>query len=74
MQRHPRIGRVEIDRDSRSTGGVQLLCSQKCGCPDTDINDLTNDKIFNLNFDQNDVGIVPQCNLNATLCGAPLAP
>ncbi len=51
--------------------GCSCCASQICGCPDTDINDLTNDKIFNLNFDQNAVGIQTQCDLNGTLCGAP---
>jgi hypothetical protein len=51
--------------------GCSCCASQICGCSETDINAQTNNEIFNLNLDQKAVGIVPQCDINGTLCGAP---
>ena len=42
--------------------------SQLCGCNPTA---ATNAAIFNLNAQQRDRGIKPQCDINGTLCGAP---
>lgn len=42
--------------------------SQVCGCKN--INQLTNQAIVELNQQQRNVGIQPQCDLNGTLCGA----
>lgn len=41
--------------------------SQVCGCDN--INQPTNQAIFDLNQQQRAVGIQPQCDLNGTLCG-----
>jgi len=49
--------------------GCSCCASQICGCAATDINAQTNNEIYNLNLDQNAIGIVPQCDINGTLCG-----
>ena len=41
--------------------------SQVCGC--NNINTTTNQDIYDLNQEQRDAGIVPQCDINDTLCG-----
>jgi hypothetical protein len=41
--------------------------SQVCGCDNID--GPTNNEILNLNQEQRDVGINPQCDINGTLCG-----
>ena len=41
--------------------------SQVCGCEN--INEPTNTAIFDLNQQQLNAGIQPQCKLNGTLCG-----
>jgi hypothetical protein len=52
----------------------QVSCgaSQVCGCdePGTDISAETQAEITGLNKQQEEIGIVPQCELNGTLCGA----
>jgi hypothetical protein len=47
---------------------VECSCcaSQLCGCTP---NDRTNNAIFNLNRRQRDLSIIPQCDVNGTLCG-----
>ena len=42
--------------------------SQLCGCS---ASEKTNVAIFNLNAQQRDLGIKPQCDINGTLCGTP---
>lgn len=46
--------------------GCSCCASQICGC---EANQVTNEEIFVLNQLQRDLGIVPQCDLNDTLCG-----
>ncbi|MGR9035305.1 MAG: hypothetical protein ACU83O_01775 [Gammaproteobacteria bacterium] len=41
--------------------------SQVCGCGN--ISQMTNQAVFNLNQQQRNVGIQPQCDINQTLCG-----
>ena len=41
--------------------------SQVCGCDN--INDETNQAVYDLNQQQRDAGIKPQCDINGTLCG-----
>ncbi len=41
--------------------------SQVCECDS--INDTTNQNVFDLNQQQRDDGITPQCDINGTLCG-----
>jgi hypothetical protein len=52
----------------------QVSCgaSQVCGCdePGADISAATQAEIAGLNKSQEAIGIVPQCELNGTLCGA----
>ncbi len=47
---------------------VECSCcaSQLCGCTP---NDRTNNAIFNLNRRQRNLSIIPQCDVNGTLCG-----
>jgi hypothetical protein len=47
---------------------AQCSCcaSQICGC---EANTVTNEEIYAVNQAQRDVGIVPQCDINQTLCG-----
>lgn len=47
--------------------GCSCCASQICGC---EPNDVTGQAMFVLNQQQRDRGIVPQCDLNGTLCGA----
>ena len=47
--------------------GCSCCASQICGC---EPNDATSEAMFVLNQEQRDRGIVPQCDLNGTLCGA----
>ena len=42
--------------------------SQVCGCEN--INQETNSAIVNLNAEQTAAGIIPQCDINQTLCGS----
>jgi len=46
--------------------GCSCCASQICGC---EANSQTEQAIFNLNQDQRDTGIIPQCDRNGTLCG-----
>ncbi len=46
--------------------GCSCCASQICGC---EPNNETNDAIANVNQDQRDKGITPQCDINGTLCG-----
>ena len=46
--------------------GCSCCASQICGC---EANSQTEQAIFNLNQDQRDTGITPQCDRNGTLCG-----
>ncbi|HSE83565.1 MAG TPA: hypothetical protein VLB01_03365 [Thermodesulfobacteriota bacterium] len=46
--------------------GCSCCASQICGC---EPNDQTNAAIFDLNQQQRDRGITPQCDVNGTLCG-----
>jgi hypothetical protein len=41
--------------------------SQVCGC--SNINNTTNQAVYDLNQQQRDAGIKPQCDINETLCG-----
>ena len=50
------------------TVGYSCSASQICGCKPKK---KTNEAIFELNARQRDRNIVPQCDLNGTLCGAP---
>jgi len=46
--------------------GCSCCASQICGC---EANSQTEQAIFNLNQDQRDTDITPQCDTNGTLCG-----
>ncbi len=46
--------------------GCSCCASQICGC---EPNNETNEAIANLNQEQRDKGITPQCDINGTLCG-----
>lgn len=46
--------------------GCSCCASQICGC---DANSATEQMIFDLNMEQRTSDIVPQCDLNGTLCG-----
>lgn len=48
--------------------GCSCCASQICGCS---ANAATEAEIFVLNQRQRDAGIVPQCDINGTLCGRP---
>jgi hypothetical protein len=50
--------------------GCSCCASQLCKC---DPNDNSNDEIFDLNAQQRQLGITPQCDVNNTLCGTPSA-
>ena len=43
--------------------------SQVCGCDN--INQETNQEVYDLNKQQRAVTVEPQCNINKTLCGQP---
>lgn len=61
----PAAGLIEI---AKLESAVECSCcaSQLCGCvPNT----VTNNAIFDLNQRQRDLGVIPQCDLNGTLCG-----
>ncbi|WP_143735987.1 hypothetical protein [Methyloprofundus sedimenti] len=47
--------------------GCSCCASQVCGCDS--INSQTNQEIYNLNQEQRDAHITPQCDINNTLCG-----
>ncbi len=48
--------------------GCSCCASQICRC---DANDATQEEIYELDQEQRERGIVPQCDLNGTLCGSP---
>ena len=43
--------------------------SQVCGCDN--INQETNQEVYDLNKQQRAVTVEPQCDINKTLCGQP---
>jgi hypothetical protein len=51
-----------------STVGCSCCASQLCGCAP---NAQTNAKIAQLNQQQRNRGVTPQCDVNGTLCGTP---
>lgn len=62
---------LDLIAEVEALAGCSCCASQLCGCAEKgDINVETNDVISDLNQQQIAVGIVPQCNLNGTLCGS----
>ena len=62
---------LDLITEVETLAGCSCCASQLCGCAESDINAQTNSLIFDLNLEQNAVGIVPQCDINGTLCGNP---
>ena len=62
---------LDLIAEVETLAGCSCCASQLCGCAESDINDLTDGRIFNFNQEQRAVGITPQCDINGTLCGSP---
>jgi hypothetical protein len=60
----PLIAEVE------TLAGCSCCASQLCDCPEADVNRQTNDEMVDLNEVQRAVKLVPQCDINGTLCGS----
>jgi hypothetical protein len=69
LPRCPKAGLAAI-LALESAAGCSCCASQLCGC---EPNQQTNTTIATLNERQRARGITPQCDVNGTLCGAPLA-
>jgi hypothetical protein len=63
----PAAGLVAI-ADLEAAVECSCCASQLCGCGP---NEPTNNLIFELNQEQRNKSITPQCDINGTLCGAP---
>ncbi len=64
------LSRCDISEIVKAETAATCSCcaSQLCGCNPTA---KTNAAIFELNAQQRDRGIKPQCDINGTLCGSP---
>jgi len=66
------LGGLDLIMQVETLAGCSCCASQICGCAEADITFQTNSEIFDLNKQQTDVGIQPQCEINGTLCGEPV--
>jgi hypothetical protein len=67
------LSKCDISEIVKAETAASCSCcaSQLCGC---NANQQTSEAIYSLNQVQRDLSIVPQCDINGTLCGSPVTP